>query len=64
MSVADRIAELVPRLKHTPDWAPTRARWRGLMRTMQRADDKLAGKPAPRRKKSGNPGGDTPNSQN
>lgn len=59
LSVRDRINELVPRYRHPPEYSEAMTKWRGLMRTFENLEERAAGKPPKRRKRRGNPSGDT-----
>lgn len=56
MSIRSEIKEIVPHFEHDPEYLAERSRFRGLMRTLQYAEDRLKGKPRKRRKPSGNTG--------
>lgn len=54
MSVRSEIIQIIPHFTHDPEYLEERSRFRGLMRSLTVAEDRIKGKKATRRKKSGN----------
>lgn len=64
MSIRDQVAAIFIPYKHATELVEALTKWRGLARSYENLEDRVAGKPPKRRKRRANPGRDTSSEEN